>query len=76
MTQPDDVFAPARLGPVELRNRVIMAATFVGVTPREAYLLDRARQFRTMPTIYRGTRCVLISPGLLPSSRTGKDDAD
>jgi len=29
-----DAFAPARLGPVELRNRVIKAATFEGRTPR------------------------------------------
>ncbi len=28
-----DVFAPARLGPVELRNRVVKAATFEGRTP-------------------------------------------
>ena len=28
-----DVFTPARLGPVELRNRVIKAATFEGMTP-------------------------------------------
>ncbi|TDC71729.1 NADH:flavin oxidoreductase [Actinomadura sp. GC306] len=31
MTAPD-VFAPARLGPVELRNRIIKAATFEGMT--------------------------------------------
>ena len=31
---PPDVLASARLGPVQLRNRVIKAATFEGVTPR------------------------------------------
>ena len=30
---PPDVLAPARLGPVRLRNRVIKAATFEGATP-------------------------------------------
>ena len=29
-----DPFAPAKLGPISLRNRVIKAATFEGVTPR------------------------------------------
>ena len=29
-----DVFAPARLGPVELRNRTVKAATFEGRTPQ------------------------------------------
>jgi 2,4-dienoyl-CoA reductase-like NADH-dependent reductase (Old Yellow Enzyme family) len=29
-----DVFAPASLGPVRLRNRIIKAATFEGLTPR------------------------------------------
>lgn len=30
---PPDVFAPARLGPVQLRNRTVKAATFEGRTP-------------------------------------------
>ena len=33
MTAAVDAFAPARLGPLQLRNRVIKAATFEGVTP-------------------------------------------
>jgi 2,4-dienoyl-CoA reductase-like NADH-dependent reductase (Old Yellow Enzyme family) len=31
---PPEVFAPARLGPLRLRNRIIKAATFEGVMPR------------------------------------------
>jgi 2,4-dienoyl-CoA reductase-like NADH-dependent reductase (Old Yellow Enzyme family) len=32
MNQARDAFAPAQLGPVRLRNRIIKAATFEGVT--------------------------------------------
>ena len=34
MTGPADPFAPATLGPVTLRNRVIKSATFEGLTPK------------------------------------------
>lgn len=39
-----DVFAPARLGPVRLRNRIIKAATFEGATP-DAVVTDRLIEF-------------------------------
>ena len=34
MSSTADPFAPARLGPVTLRNRIIKAATFEGMTPK------------------------------------------
>lgn len=33
MTSPVDIFSPARLGPITLRNRIIKAATFEAATP-------------------------------------------
>ena len=33
LATPPDPFAPARLGPLELRNRIVKAATFEGVMP-------------------------------------------
>jgi 2,4-dienoyl-CoA reductase-like NADH-dependent reductase (Old Yellow Enzyme family) len=42
------VFGPGRLGPVELRNRVIKAATFEGVTPR-GLVTDELIEFHLRP---------------------------
>jgi 2,4-dienoyl-CoA reductase-like NADH-dependent reductase (Old Yellow Enzyme family) len=41
-----DPFAPARLGPVTLRNRIVKAATFEGLT-REHVVNDRLIEFHT-----------------------------
>ena len=43
---PPSPFAPARLGPVRLRNRIIKAATFEGVMPRGA-VTDELIDFHT-----------------------------
>jgi 2,4-dienoyl-CoA reductase-like NADH-dependent reductase (Old Yellow Enzyme family) len=40
-----EVFEPARTGPVELRNRMIKAATFEGMTPR-GLATDELIEFR------------------------------
>jgi 2,4-dienoyl-CoA reductase-like NADH-dependent reductase (Old Yellow Enzyme family) len=55
------VFGPARLGPVELRNRVIKAATFEGMTPR-GLVTDELIEFHLRPV--RG-RCRHDHGGLL-----------
>ena len=43
-----DVLAPARLGPVRLRNRVIKAATFEGATP-DALVTDELIEYHRRP---------------------------
>jgi 2,4-dienoyl-CoA reductase-like NADH-dependent reductase (Old Yellow Enzyme family) len=61
-----DVFSPAKLGPITLRNRVIKAATFEGRTP-EALVTDDLIEFhRTMAAGGVGMTTVAycaVSPG-------------
>jgi len=48
MTAVPDVFDPARLGPLTLRNRIIKAATFEGRTPRALVTEDLIEFHRTV----------------------------
>src|SRR6185437_10070986 len=48
MSAPPDVFSPATLGPVTLRNRIIKAATFEARTP-DALVSDDLIEYHRLP---------------------------
>ena len=48
MDSPPDVFSPAKLGPVTLRNRIIKAATFEASTP-DALVTDDLIRYHRLP---------------------------
>lgn len=69
LMDPPDVPTPARLGPARLRNRIIKAATFEGMTPR-GLVTDELVDFHLRPArggvgmatvAYCGTHCVLAN---------------
>ena len=48
MSSPPDVFSPAKLGPIALRNRIIKAATFEARTP-DALVTDDLIEYHRLP---------------------------
>jgi 2,4-dienoyl-CoA reductase-like NADH-dependent reductase (Old Yellow Enzyme family) len=64
-----DVFGPARLGPVELRNRVIKAATFEGVTPKGA-VTDELIAFHQRVAAGGVGMCTVAYLAVSPEGRT------
>ncbi|MFW3114760.1 putative oxidoreductase [Mycobacterium haemophilum DSM 44634] len=48
MAPAPDVFSPAKLGPLTLRNRVIKAATFEARTP-DALVTDDLIEYHRLP---------------------------
>jgi 2,4-dienoyl-CoA reductase-like NADH-dependent reductase (Old Yellow Enzyme family) len=75
-----DAFAPAQLGPISLRNRVIKAATFEGRTPKRKVtpeLVEFHRQFAAggvgMTTV---AYCAVTRAGTTDGHQIVLDDAD
>src|ERR1700731_1829621 len=50
LPSPPDVFGPAKLGPITLRNRVIKAATFEARTP-DALVTDDLIEYHRLPAV-------------------------
>ncbi|GAA3137798.1 NADH:flavin oxidoreductase [Planomonospora alba] len=71
MTVPD-VFAPAELGPITLRNRVIKAATFEGMT-RGAVVSDELIGFHRRHAAGGVGMTTVAYCAVAPEGRTGRD---
>ncbi|MFD0851489.1 NADH:flavin oxidoreductase, partial [Actinomadura adrarensis] len=71
MTSPD-VFAPARLGPVELRNRIIKAATFEGMT-KNAVVSDELIEFHRRHAAGGVGMTTVAYCAVAPEGRTERD---
>jgi 2,4-dienoyl-CoA reductase-like NADH-dependent reductase (Old Yellow Enzyme family) len=67
-----DLFAPADLGPIRLRNRVIKAATFEGMTPR-GEVTDRLIEYHRRPAAGGVGMTTLAYCSVAPDGRTYRD---
>lgn len=66
-----DVFGPARLGPITLRNRVIKAATFEGRTP-DALVTDELIDFHRAPATGGVGMTTVAYCAVAPGGRTDR----
>ncbi|ORW03986.1 NADH:flavin oxidoreductase [Mycobacterium kyorinense] len=69
---PADVFAPAKLGPVTLRNRVIKAATFEARTPN-ALVTDDLIEYHRLPAAGGVGMTTVAYCAVSPGGRTSGD---
>src|SRR5579875_1150396 len=72
MTAAPDVFAPAQLGPLTLRNRVIKAATFEARTP-EALVTDDLIEYHRQPAAGGVAMTTVAYCAVSPGGRTSGD---
>ncbi len=72
MVAARDVFAPARLGPLTLRNRVIKAATFEARTP-EALVTDDLIEYHRLPAAGGVAMTTVAYCAVSPGGRTSGD---
>ncbi|MFB6713815.1 MULTISPECIES: NADH:flavin oxidoreductase [unclassified Streptomyces] len=68
---PPDPFAPARLGPLALRNRVIKSATFEGVTPK-GLVTDELIAYHRRPAVGGVGMTTVAYCAVSPEGRTGR----
>jgi 2,4-dienoyl-CoA reductase-like NADH-dependent reductase (Old Yellow Enzyme family) len=70
MSTPPDVLAPAKLGPVTLRNRIIKAATFEARTP-DALVTDDLIEYHRLPAAGGVGMTTVAYCAVSPGGRTG-----
>lgn len=69
---PTDVFAPAKLGPLTLRNRIIKAATFEARTP-DALVTDDLIEYHRLPAAGGVGMTTVAYCAVSPGGRTSGD---